>query len=174
MLSGLGNYLAIALSSMAVYLFLLIAIRLLGRNELSQLSVVDLIFVLLISNAVQNAMVGPDSSLLGGLVAASALFLLNLLLKRLTYRFPRLNKMIEGEAVMLVHQGQLNIQNMARVHMTMADLNEAIREHGVKDIAQVDLCVLEVDGNISVLSHDYQKTTHHKRKTKKTIKQNLN
>lgn len=171
--ASLDNYLHIALSSIAVYAFLLVAIRLFGRNELSQLSVIDLIFVLLISNAVQNAMVGPDSSLLGGLVAASALFLLNLILKRLSFRFPKLNRLMEGETVMLIYQGQLNMQHAVKAHLRLEDIMEAIREHGVSDISQVDLCVLEVDGNISVISHDYKKVTQHKRKTGKTLKQNI-
>lgn len=168
-----GDYAVIALRSMAVYLFLLLGIRLFGRKELSQLSVIDLIFVLLISNAVQNAMVGPDSSLQGGLIAAAALFLLNVILKRVTYRFPKVNTLLEGEAVMLIHQGKLNIQNAAKVHMTMDEINEAIREHGVERIEQVDLCVLEVDGNISVLSNGYQQVTQRKRKAKKSLKQNV-
>lgn len=167
------NYIHIALSSMTVYCFLLIAIRLFGRNELSQLSVIDLVFVLLISNAVQNAMVGPDSSLSGGLVAASALFVVNLLLKRLFHRFPKLNKMVEGHAIMLIYQGQLNMDHALKAHLSFDDIMEAIREHGISDIEQVDLCVLEVDGNISVISNDYKKVSQHKRKIKKTIKQNI-
>ena len=84
------GYLKIALSSSAVYLFIIIAIRLFGKKELAQLSIIDLVFILLISNAVQNAMVGADSSLAGGLVAASTLFFINYLLKFLIYRFPKL------------------------------------------------------------------------------------
>lgn len=118
-------------------------------------------------------MVGPDSSLQGGLIAAAVLFIVNLILKGLTHRFPRLNKIVEGEALLLIHKGKLNIQNAAKAHMTIDEINEALREHGVESIDQVDLCVLEVDGNISVLSHNYQQVTEHKRKLKKSVKQIL-
>lgn len=164
-------YLGTVLSTAAVYLFLLLFIRLFGRKEMSQLSVVDLIFVLLISNAVQNAMVGPDSSLLGGLVSAASLFLVNYLLKITAYRFPWFNTAMEGEAVTLIYKGQINIQNAAKVRMSAAEIEEAVREHGVKSIQEVDLAVLEVDGNISVLSQDFQARSQHKRKTRKTVKQ---
>jgi len=91
-----NNYIHIIISTMAVYLFIVIAIRLFGKKELAQLSVVDLVFILLISNAVQNAMVGPDSTLSGGLVAASTLFVLNYIFKSLQYRYPRFSKVIQG------------------------------------------------------------------------------
>ena len=92
-LQGFGQ---IALSTACVYLFIVAAIRLFGHKELAQLSVIDLVFILLISNAVQNAMVGPDSTLAGGLVAAGTLFILNYLLKLLFYRFPRLGRLDPG------------------------------------------------------------------------------
>ena len=99
-----NNYLRIAGSTLAVYLFIVVAIRLFGKKELAQLSVVDLVFILLISNAVQNAMVGPDSTLSGGLVAAITLFLVNYTLKYLQYRFPKFRKAVEGDTIMLVYQ----------------------------------------------------------------------
>ena len=95
------NYLTIAFSSAAVYVFIITAIRLFGKKEFAQLSVSDLVFVLLISNAVQNAMVGPDATLSGGLVAASTLFVLNYLLKYLMYKFPSLQKVVSGEPLLL-------------------------------------------------------------------------
>jgi uncharacterized membrane protein YcaP (DUF421 family) len=93
------SYLHIILSTSGVYIFIIVALRLLGKTELAQLSITDLIFVLLISNAVQNAMVGSDTSLGGGLLAASVLFLLNFIFKKLKFRFPFLRKVIEGEPV---------------------------------------------------------------------------
>ncbi|MDQ1089164.1 hypothetical protein [Siphonobacter sp. SORGH_AS_1065] len=79
------QYLDIIGRSLAVYLFIIAAIRLFGKKELAQLSIVDLVFILLISNSVQNAMVGSDTSLPGGIIAAGALFLGNLILKRIIY-----------------------------------------------------------------------------------------
>ena len=97
------GYLKIALSSSAVYLFIIVAIRLFGKKELAQLSIIDLVFILLISNAVQNAMVGSDSTLSGGLVAASTLFIINYLFKFLLYRFPKLGNYVQGNEMLLIY-----------------------------------------------------------------------
>lgn len=165
----LKDCLPIVISSVSVYLFIIVAIRLFGKKELSQLSVVDLVFILLISNAVQNAMVGSNTTLWGGLIAASSLFIVNYLLKQAIYRFPAFGKFIQGEAVMLIYKGELKIENMYRTRITHAELLEAVREHGVSSIAEVDLAILEVDGNISILSHEFHRKTTRKRKAHKGI-----
>ena len=150
------RYLIIAGSSAAVYVFILLALRLFGKKEIAQLSVVDLVFVLLISNAVQNAMVGPDTSLLGGLCAAGTLFAFNGLFKLLTYKFPKLSRLMQGQAVMLIYQGSVIKENLRKTKISAEELEEALREHGVGSTAEVDLAVLEQDGQISVLSNDFQ------------------
>jgi uncharacterized membrane protein YcaP (DUF421 family) len=164
-----SDYLSIVISSIAVYVFMILAIRLFGKKELSQLSVIDLVFILLISNSVQNAMVGSNTTLWGGLVAASALFIVNFILKQVIYRFPTLSKLVQGEAIMLVYKGKLKIDNMHRTRITHDELLEAVREHGVFSIADVDLAILEVDGNISILSGDFHQKTIRKRKVHKGI-----
>lgn len=166
------GYLTIAGSSAAVYLFIVIAIRLFGKKELAQLSVVDLVFILLISNAVQNAMVGSDSTLLGGLVAAVSLFIVNYLFKLVLYRFPRLNKLVQGHPIMLVYRGKINMDNLKKAKLTVQELMEAVREHGVATIVDVDLAVLENDGNISILSDEYRHKTTRKRKQHKVLVKN--
>jgi len=150
------RYLIIAGSSAAVYAFILLALRLFGKKEIAQLSVVDLVFVLLISNAVQNAMVGPDTSLLGGLCAAGTLFAFNGIFKLVTYKFPKLSHLMQGQAVMLVYQGRVIKENLRKTKISMEELEEALREHGVRSAGEVDLAVLEQDGQISVLSNGYQ------------------
>lgn len=164
-----SDYLSIVISSVAVYLFMVFAIRLFGKKELSQLSVTDLVFILLISNSVQNAMVGSNTTLWGGLVAATSLFIVNFLLKQAIYRFPSLSKFIQGEAIMLVYKGNIKIDNMHRTRITHEELMEAVREHGVNSISDVDLAILEVDGNISILSNDFHRKTNRKRKVHKAI-----
>jgi uncharacterized membrane protein YcaP (DUF421 family) len=164
-----NNYIRIVFSSVAVYFFIILAIRLFGKKELAQLSVYDLVFILLISNAVQNAMVGPDSTLTGGLVAAASLFVVNFILKRLQFRFPKFGKAIQGEAVMLVFHGEILPSNLKNAGITEDELMEVIREHGVASVSDVDLSVLEVDGNISVLSMDIRKKTTRRRKAHKII-----
>jgi len=164
-----NDYLSIVISSTAVYIFILLAIRLFGKKELSQLSVIDLVFILLISNSVQNAMVGSNTTLVGGLVAASALFVVNFLMKQAIYLFPSVSKFIQGEAIMLVYKGKIKIDNMYHTRITHDELLEAVREHGVSSIADVDLAILEVDGQISILSKNFGKKTIRKRKWHKGI-----
>ena len=151
---------------------MIIAIRLFGKKELSQLSVTDLVFVLLISNSVQNAMVGSNSTLMGGLVAAGALFITNYIFKQFLYRFPKFSKLIQGEALLLIYNGNLSRVNIAKSRLTVDEIMEAIREHGVSEIEDVNLAVLEVDGNISVLSNNFRNRTVKKRKPKQNILQN--
>ena len=165
-----SDYLRIIFSSITVYLFIIIAIRLFGKKELAQLSVIDLVFILLISNSVQNAMVGADSSLMGGLIAAGSLFIVNHLFKLLMYKFPRFNQLVEGESILLVYKGELNQKNLDKSKISMNELDEAIREHGVPAIGDVDLAVLEVDGNISVISDNFSHQTVKKRKLHKAIR----
>lgn len=164
-----NNYLRIIISSVSVYFFIILAIRLFGKKELAQLSVYDLVFILLISNAVQNAMVGPDSTLTGGLVAAGSLFVVNFIFKKLQLRFPKFGKVIQGDAVMLVFQGKIISSHMKSTGITEDELTEVIREHGIASVSEVDLAVLEVDGNISVLSTNLHKKTTRRRKAHKVI-----
>ena len=149
----------IVLRSGVVYLFIVIALRLFGKKEFAQLSLIDFVFILLISNSVQNAMVGPDSSLKGGLVAAATLFLLNFILKHVLYKNKKLNELLQGEPVMLIHGGNVIEKNLEKEKITLNELLAAVREHGVSGIDMVDLAVLETDGNISILSGGYKKKT---------------
>lgn len=160
----LNPTLEIILRSAAVYFFMVAAIRLFGKKELSQLSTTDLVFIVLISNSVQNAMVGSDSSLIGGLIAASVLFILNYLLKLIMYRSSNLKEIIEGKPIILVHNSTVDIDNMHKVKITLDELEEAIREHGAESYKEVKLAMLEVDGNISVISGNENnlKQTYHK------------
>ena len=146
----------IVLRTLAVYCFMIIAIRVFGKKELAQLSVIDLVFILLISNSVQNAMVGPDTSLKGGLIAAGALFLANYTLKGLFYRNKDFSKLVQGEAILLIYEGEVNAENCKKAEITLEELEAAVREHGARDIQKVDLAILEVDGNISVISSEFQ------------------
>jgi uncharacterized membrane protein YcaP (DUF421 family) len=165
-----NSYIRIVLSSIAVYLFIVAAIRIFGKKELTQLSVIDLVFVLLISNAVQNAMVDAKlQSLLSGLVAAGSLFLLNYSMKQLQFRFPKFSRFVQGETLMLVYKGRVLKSHMLRARITKDELMEAIREHGIKSLEEVDLAILEVDGNISILSHDFSRKSSRRRKAHKII-----
>lgn len=160
----INPYLDIIARSAVVYLFLVIAIRFFGKKELSQLSTTDLVFIVLISNSVQNAMVGSDTSLQGGILAAAVLFLLNYILKLVMYRSTAFKEAVEGKAVILIYEGKIDIDHLHKERITMDELDEAIREHGVDSYKHVKLAILEVDGNISVISGEATglKQTHHK------------
>jgi uncharacterized membrane protein YcaP (DUF421 family) len=168
-------YLNIIVSSAVIYLAITIGMRIFGKKELAQLSVLDLVFILLISNAVQNAMVGDNTTLLGGLLAALTLFIVNYILKLLIFRFRGLKKILEGEPVLLISKGRIHGKNLRDLRITEDELMEAIREHGVASVHEVDLAMLEVVGNISVLTDDYKKRSMRKlnlsrrKKTTKTV-----
>jgi len=159
----MNSYLIIAASSITVYFFVVFAIRIFGKNELSQLSIVDLVFILLISNSVQNAMVGSNNTLLGGLVAATSLFIVNWLLRTLLFKNKKISQFIQGTAVMLIYKGKVIQKHIDQADISMEELEAAVREHGVTNIKDVDLAVLEVDGNISVLSQNFTKKSVRKR-----------
>ncbi len=166
-------FIDIILRSIIIYCFIVIGIRLLGKREISQLSIVDLVFVLLISNAVQNAMVGPNTSLMSGLVAAGSLFVVNQALGYLMLRSKKAQSFLEGNPIMLVYHGRIIAKHLKKAGITDLELEEAIREHGVEKVMDVDLAVLETDGNISVLSHNYTHTTSHKRKAHKAVTRSI-
>lgn len=154
----------VVIRSLCVYLFMVIAIRLFGKNQLSQLNAGDVVLLLLISNAVQNAMVGQDTSLQGGLIAALVLFAANFILKRLMFRSPSFKTFMEEDPVILIKDGVVIQEALDRVKITEDELEESIREHGVDGIKNVKLSILEVDGNISVVSEDEKdKQTHYSR-----------
>jgi uncharacterized membrane protein YcaP (DUF421 family) len=168
----MNDLLQIVGRSVVVYLFIVIAIRIAGKKELAQLSVIDLVFILLISNSVQNAMVGPDNSLLGGIIAAASLFLVNIILKFVTYKFKKANKLLEGEPVILIHDGKIIQKNLDKEKIQLDELEASVREHGVDKIKEVNLAVLEIDGNISIISDNFTKHSFRKRKAHKIIQKN--
>lgn len=158
--------------TLAVYIFVVLSIRIFGKKELTQLSVIDLVFILLISNSVQTAMIGTSTSLMGGLIAAFTLFVVNYLLKNLFYRSKTISDFFQGEPLILIYDGKPIQKNLEEAKMSLEELEAAVREHAVEKIEQVDLAVLEIDGNISVLSNDFTRKTVRRRKAHKIISKN--
>ncbi len=138
--------------TMTVYLFLIIGLRLTGKHELGQLNPLDLVLLLVISNAVQNAMIGPDTSVSGGMVAVVTLLVLNRVLSYTRSHSERFNRVLEGSPTLLVHDGQLVTEHMVKERLKPEDLEQALREHGVANLSQCQSAVLEVDGSISVIT----------------------
>jgi uncharacterized membrane protein YcaP (DUF421 family) len=142
---------SIILRTVIVYGAILIGLRVAGKREMGQMTAFDLVLVLLIANAVQNAMVGPDTSLTGGLIAAAVLIALDVVIARVRERVPLLQRAVEGTPVLLIHDGQFVSRHLAREGVTESDVMMAIREHGVANVTDVKMAVLETDGSISVV-----------------------
>ena len=144
----------IVLRTAIVYAVVLIGIRLAGKREVGQMTPFDLALLLLISNAVQNAMTGPDTSVTGGIVAAVTLLLINATVTQLVWKNRKARKVIEGSPTILVRHGKMIEKNLEKEKVTADSLTQALREHGIATVADVSIAVLEIDGSISVLKND--------------------
>ncbi|MBW4362511.1 DUF421 domain-containing protein [Flavobacterium taihuense] len=161
----MSPYLDIVIRSAAVYLFMVIALRLFGKKELSQLNTADVILILLISNSVQNAMVGNNTTLWGGLAAATILFAINYILKKLMFKYKKFSEFMLEKPEILIHNGTLDFDSLSKLNITSDELKEAMREHGVEYFKDVKLAMLEIDGNISIITGEKNlKQTHYKRR----------
>jgi len=151
---GAHVLLQIVLRTGVIYLLVLIGVRLSGKREVGQMTPFDLTLLLLLSNSVQNAMTGPDTSLMGGAIAATTLLVLNYIVADVSGSSRRFRRLIEGEPSLLVHDGKIIESHMSRERVSMDELHRALREHGINSCDQVALAVLEVDGSISCLKYD--------------------
>src|SRR5579864_1485075 len=144
----------IVLRTATIYLVVLLGVRLSGKREVGQMTPFDLVLLLLISNSVQNAMTGPYTSVIGGVAAALTLLVMNYLIAELSGTNRRFRKIIEGQPTLLVQDGNVLNAHMSKEHVSMDELERALREHGVNNYHDVALAVLEVDGSISCLKYD--------------------
>ena len=137
-----------------VYVALLIGLRLAGKRELGQMTPFDLVVILLVANAVQNAMVGPDTSVTAGLIAAGVLIVGNYGVAEARQRLPWLRRAVEGTPTLLINNGEFVTQHLRREGIDEDEVLMAIREHGVADVGEVRMAVLETDGSISIVPVD--------------------
>jgi uncharacterized membrane protein YcaP (DUF421 family) len=149
----------VILRTAIVYLFLIAAIRISGKREVGQMSVLELVVLLVISDAVQNSMVGENTTLWGGLVAVVTLLALDLGLKTLAGRSKRVRAVIKGEPRLLIRDGVLLARAVKEEGLEADEVRAAVRSHGVADVEDVRLAVLETDGSISVIARDDDETT---------------
>ena len=133
-----------------VYIFLLTLLRVTGKRQVGQLAPFDLVLLLVLSNAVQNAMNGGDNSILGGIISATTLVGINLLVGYTAYRNKSLELFIEGRPEVLIHNGFLFEKVMAKAQITHHELNAALRQAGVNSIEEVHSAILENNGTITV------------------------
>ena len=138
------------LRAVVIYAGLLLALRLFGKREVGQFTLYDLVFVLLVANALQPAMTGPDTSLTGGLVLTMALVGLNYLVGRLD-RMPRFHRIFTPAPAVIVRDGQYLTDAMKKEGVDQEEVEMSMREHGVTDLKDVQLGVLEPDGTISIV-----------------------
>ena len=141
----------IVFRTVVVYFFILVGFRLAGKREVGQLAPFDFALVLLIANSVQNAMVGPDTSLVGGLVAATILLLVNWGLGRITASNKAVERLVRGEARVLVSRGHVHEDSLQKEGISHKELMQALRESGCSSVQECRLGVLEVDGTITVI-----------------------
>src|SRR5258706_2806138 len=144
------------LRAVIVYVFLLIVLRVTGKRQTGQLAPFDLVLLLVLSNAVQNAMNAGDNSLVGGLISATTLVLLNMGVGFLTYRNKRMEALIEGRPEVLIHNGRLFEDVMAKAKLTHHELNSALRQAGCACIQEVHSAILENNGSITVTPRSVQ------------------
>ncbi len=152
LLTDPGQLGLIVVRTVAVYLFILVGFRLTGKREVGQLAPFDFALILLIANAVQNAMVGPDTSLVGGLTAAGVLLAVNWGLGRLAVNHRSFERVLRGQARVLVSRGHLLEESLRAENLSHQDLMQALRENGCPTLEACRLAVMEVDGTISVVS----------------------
>ena len=143
--------LPVALHTVAIYLFLMLMIRLLGRRQLGQLTVIDLVVIILLGSAVETAMVKADTSLQAGLVCAGTLMLLNRIFSLTFLRFKRFSHLAGGGAILLVHDGKFVEEHLRRAGLTKEDVLEALREREESGIEDIRFAVMEKDGKINVV-----------------------
>lgn len=137
--------------SALVYAFLLVILRVTGKRQIGQLAPFDLVLLLVLSNAVQNSMNGGDNSLVGGLISATTLIALNYAIGYATFKSKRIEAIVEGRPQVLIHNGRLFEDVMARSKLTHHELEAALRQAGCATIGECHSAILENNGAVSVV-----------------------
>lgn len=146
--------LIIAIKTLVIYAFLIAGLRLLGKRELGQMTIYDLVLIIVLGNAVQNAMMNNDNSLGGGLIASTVLLIANRLLNIVLRKSKRIERAMVGDPLLLLNDGVPVASHMAKEGITLEQLKTALREHGLTNFDEARMAVLEVDGTISVVPRD--------------------
>lgn len=146
-----ANVPLLVLRAVAVYVFLLMALRLAGRRETGQMTTFDLILLLILSNAVQNSINAGDNSLTGGLISASTLLVLNFIVGWAAYRWGWFERLIEGRPIHIISNGKVHRRALERERITLEQLRSALRKQGIDGISQCKTAVLEADGTLTAV-----------------------
>jgi uncharacterized membrane protein YcaP (DUF421 family) len=138
------------LRPVVVYLFLIVFLRLFGKRELAQLNPFDLVVLLSLSNTVQNAIIGNDNSVTGGIIGAFSLLAINWVLARLLFKLPKVNEALEGTKTVLISHGKVDFKALEEETLTELELRAVLHKQGINDYAEVETCVLEPNGTFYV------------------------
>lgn len=139
------------LRPVVIYAFLVISLRLSGKRELVQLNPFDLVVLLTLSNTVQNAIIGDDNTVLGGIIGATSLLVTNYLVVRFLYDHRKLDQVVEGRADVLIEDGKVRAQHLRKELITMPQLQAAAHKQGFASLSEVDQCVLEPGGTLTFI-----------------------
>lgn len=139
------------LRAVLIYAFLVVALRVVGKRELGQFNTLDLIVLLLVANAVQNGIIGSDNSVTGAVIGAATLFVVNESLNRVTYVFPVLERLFEGQPAALIEQGKPVRRALFKAGISLSELRAIARRQGFPDLAAVDTAILETNGVVTML-----------------------
>ncbi len=154
----------IILRTFVVYVVVLVLLRTAGKRELGQMTPFDLVVILVIANAVQNAMTGGDNSLIGGILAAATLTFVNIAVSRWGARVPFFRRLVVSEPTLLLRDGKPLLEALDKERIDVQELEMAARQHGLADLADVTAAVLEEDGSISIIPREGTKVRRSARK----------
>jgi len=148
------------LRSILVYLFLIAALRVVGKRELGQANTLDLVVLLLVANAVQNGIIGDDLSVTGAVVGAAVLFAINELFARSSYAFPWISRLLEGQPTLLIEKGRPNRRALFRAGISLSELRAIARRQGFADLGEVHTAILETNGVVSMFKEEEPHVYH--------------
>lgn len=138
---------------MVIYLFVFLIVRILGKKKISELAPLDLVLLLIMSESVQNAIIGEDHSLVAGMICVTVLGILNIIINDLAFRYRWIEKIVEGQPEVIILNGKIHKKVLKREKISDAELFEALREHQVMNAEDVKCAILEADGKISVIKY---------------------
>jgi uncharacterized membrane protein YcaP (DUF421 family) len=156
----------LAVRATGIYIAVLLGLRLFGKREVGQFTLIDLVLILLLANAVQPAMTGPDTSLTGGLVIIATLIAVNRAIALARTRLAVVRWLVESPPTTLARDGKWVAGALEREELSEEDVTMALHEHGLTDVSEVKLAVLEGDGMISVVPLDASKAEHRRPRTR--------
>lgn len=150
----MNSLVTVSLQSIAIYILIIVCLRLLGKKGLAEISLGDLVLVILIGEAI-GSIIPQDNGFESAIVCILTLSVVNFIISRTAFKFRFMQKILEGEPVIVIHDGKVMIQNMKKEKLTIENLKEALRTNGLEDFKDVKLAVLETDGEVSIIPNKF-------------------